>query len=191
MPAITIEACAIVSADGMLAAADHVMPQSLKFEADQRFFNDTLDRCDLIVHGRNSYEDQPNSPKRRRLILTHRVEALAPSPDYPKGTLWNPAGASSPQSPSATRSPLTDSFACKSSSANSARWRRPPSATVRSPSRASTGPSTRNSMPTPPPTLPAPPAPGSRMLSGACRAHVSVRRNALSARTAAHAHRSQ
>lgn len=91
---ITIEACAIVSADGMLAAADHVMPQSLKFEADQRFFNDTLDRCDLIVHGRNSYEDQPNSLRRRRLILTRKVKALGPSPDFPKGTLWNPAGAS-------------------------------------------------------------------------------------------------
>jgi dihydrofolate reductase len=94
MGAITIEACAIVSADGMLAAADHVMPQSLKFDADQRFFNDTLDRCDLMVHGRNSYEDQPNSPKRRRLILTHKVAALAPSPDNPKATLWNPTGAS-------------------------------------------------------------------------------------------------
>ena len=94
MPAITIEACAIVSADGMLAAADHVMPPSLKFEADQRFFSDTLDRCDLVVHGRNSYEDQPNSLRRRRLILTHRVTALAPSPDNPKATLWNPTGAS-------------------------------------------------------------------------------------------------
>lgn len=91
---IAIEACAIVSADGMLAAADHVMPQSLKFDGDQRFFNETLDRCDLVVHGRNSYEDQPNSARRRRLILTRKVKALAPSPDFPKGTLWNPAGAS-------------------------------------------------------------------------------------------------
>lgn len=92
--AIIIEGCAIVSADGMLADADHVMPQALKFDADQRFFNDKLDGCDLMVHGRNSYEDQPNSHKRRRLILTHAVATLAPSPDNPKATLWNPAGAS-------------------------------------------------------------------------------------------------
>jgi dihydrofolate reductase len=91
---ITIEACAIVSADGMLAAADRVMPQSLKFESDQRFFNDTLERCDLMVHGRNSYEDQPNSARRRRLILTHSVAAIGPSPENPKARLWNPAGAS-------------------------------------------------------------------------------------------------
>lgn len=94
MGAITIEGCAIVSADGMLAAADHVMPPSLKFDADQRFFNETLDRCDLMVHGRNSYEDQPNSPRRRRLILTHGVSALAPAPYNPKAMLWNPQGAS-------------------------------------------------------------------------------------------------
>lgn len=92
--AIIVEGCAIVSADGMLADSSHVMPQALKFDADQRFFNDKLDQCDLMVHGRNSYEDQPNSPKRRRLIVTHAVGALAPSPDNPKAMLWNPAGAS-------------------------------------------------------------------------------------------------
>ncbi len=92
--AIIIEGCAIVSADGMLADADHVMPQALKFDADQRFFNAKLDECDLMVHGRNSYEDQKNSHKRRRLILTHAVATLAPSPDNPKATLWNPDGAS-------------------------------------------------------------------------------------------------
>src|SRR5207302_9359905 len=49
---------------------------------------------DLIVHGRNSYEDQPNSPRRRRIILTRKVDAIAPDPSNPKSTLWNPAGAS-------------------------------------------------------------------------------------------------
>jgi dihydrofolate reductase len=93
-PGIIVEACAIVSADGMLADSTHVMPASLKFDADQRFFNDTLERADLIVHGRNSYEDQPNSPRRRRIILTRRIATLAVDPDNPKATLWNPAGAS-------------------------------------------------------------------------------------------------
>jgi dihydrofolate reductase len=93
-PAIVIEGCAIVSADGMLADSSHAMPASLKFDADQKFFSETLERADLIVHGRNSYEDQPNSPSRRRIVLTRRIEALAADPHNPKATLWNPAGAS-------------------------------------------------------------------------------------------------
>ena len=70
------------------------MPDELKFEGDKQFFTAALDRADLIVHGRNSYEDQPNSPRRKRLILTRKVAALAPDPSNPKATLWNPAGAS-------------------------------------------------------------------------------------------------
>lgn len=94
MAAFQIVGFAIVSADGMLAAADGVMPSSLKFEADQTFFNDGLDRVDLIVHGRNSYEDQPNSPKRRRLVATRKVARTAPDPSWPNATAWNPAGVS-------------------------------------------------------------------------------------------------
>jgi dihydrofolate reductase len=93
-PALLIEAYVIVSADGMLANADRVMPAQLKFEADQRFFGSALDHADLIVHGRRSFEDQPNSPRRRRLVLTRAVGAIAPDPSNPKATLWNPAGAS-------------------------------------------------------------------------------------------------
>ena len=94
MPAPRIEGYVIVSADGMLANADRVMPQGLKFDGDKQFFTAALDRADLIVHGRNSYEDQPNSPKRKRVILTTSVPSLAPDPTNPKATLWNPAGAS-------------------------------------------------------------------------------------------------
>lgn len=78
----------------MLANADHVMPPDLKFEGDKQFFTAALDRADLIVHGRHSYEDQPNSPQRRRIILTRGVGAIAPDPSNAKATLWNPAGAS-------------------------------------------------------------------------------------------------
>ena len=88
------EAYVIVSADGMLADADHVMPQSLKFAGDKRFFEQSLDRAALIVHGRNSYEQQPNSPKRKRLILTRKIAALTVDPEMPNATLWNPAHAS-------------------------------------------------------------------------------------------------
>jgi hypothetical protein len=94
VPAPRIEGYVIVSADGMLANADRVMPLGLKFEGDKQFFTAALDRADLIVHGRNSYEDQPNSPKRKRVILTTSVPSLAPDPANPKATLWNPAGSS-------------------------------------------------------------------------------------------------
>ena len=69
------------------------MPDELKFEGDKQFFTAALDRADLIVHGRHSFEDQPNSPQRKRLVLTRDDRALAPDPSNPKATLWNPAGA--------------------------------------------------------------------------------------------------
>jgi dihydrofolate reductase len=94
VPALHIDGYVIVSADGMLANAGRVMPDELKFEGDKRFFTAALDRADLIVHGRNSYEDQPNSPRRKRIILTRTVGGIAPDPSNPKATLWNPAGAS-------------------------------------------------------------------------------------------------
>jgi dihydrofolate reductase len=92
VPAFRIEGYVIVSADGMLANARNVMPDELKFEGDKRFFTSALDRADLIVHGRNSYEDQPNSPRRKRLFLTRKIAATAPDPANPNATLWNPAG---------------------------------------------------------------------------------------------------
>jgi hypothetical protein len=93
MSALRIEGYVIVSADGMLANADRVMPDALKFKGDQEFFNAALDRVNLIVHGRHSYEGQPNSPKRKRIILTSKTAALAPDSSNPNATLWNPAGA--------------------------------------------------------------------------------------------------
>ena len=93
MSGLRIEGYVIVSADGKLANAANVMPEELKFEGDQKFFTAALDRADLIVHGRNSYEDQPNSPQRNRIIVTRTIGALAPDPSNPKATLWNPAGA--------------------------------------------------------------------------------------------------
>jgi len=89
-----IEGYAIVSEDGMLANAAGVMPDSLKFEADQAFFERGLDGVDVVVHGRHSHEHQRHSDLRRRLILTRRVPAIAPCPSNKKALFWNPAGAS-------------------------------------------------------------------------------------------------
>jgi hypothetical protein len=88
--ALSIEGFAIISRDGMLAGADGLMPNSLKFEADQKFLNDSLDAAALLVHGRMSHEGQPNSPKRRRLLLTRSAGAFSLTPVEPNVWLWNP-----------------------------------------------------------------------------------------------------
>ena len=56
-----IEAYAIVSADGMLADANRRIPDSLKVEADQKFFHSALDRAAAVVHGRHSHEGGPDA----------------------------------------------------------------------------------------------------------------------------------
>lgn len=92
MSELRIEGFVIVSADGRLANAHNVMPDELKIEGDKEFFTAALERADLVVHGRHSQEEQPNAPKRRRLILTGKVAAIASDPTNPKALLWNPAG---------------------------------------------------------------------------------------------------
>jgi hypothetical protein len=89
-----IVAYAIAAADGMIADETGTMPKSLNLEADQRFFEKALDHAAVVAHGRMSQEDQPNTPKRRRLILTRKIAGLAPDPDNANARLWNPAGAS-------------------------------------------------------------------------------------------------
>jgi dihydrofolate reductase len=89
-----IEGYAIVSEDGMLANAAGIMPDSLKFDTDQAFFERGLDNVDVVVHGRHSHENQRRSDMRRRLILTRNVSAIAADPSNKKALFWNPAGAS-------------------------------------------------------------------------------------------------
>ena len=90
---LRIEGHAIASEDGMIAAADGLMPNSLKFPSDQKLYEQALDRATIIVNGRLSYEGQANSPHRLRLVLTRSVAGLGPDPDNPNARLWNPAGA--------------------------------------------------------------------------------------------------
>jgi dihydrofolate reductase len=94
MPAFRFNGYVIVSAEGMLSDRHGVMPATLKFPGDLAFFTAGLDRADLIVHGRNSFEDQPNSAKRTRIFVSRSTDGVARDPANPKATLWNPAGAS-------------------------------------------------------------------------------------------------
>ena len=100
-----IEGYAIISEDGMLATAARIMPDSLKFDADQHFFEHGLDGVDVVVHGRHSQERQPHSHLRHRLMLTRSIPALAAHPSNEKALLWNPAGASFEQAMSALGMP--------------------------------------------------------------------------------------
>jgi dihydrofolate reductase len=93
VPAFRFDGYVIVSADGMLADERHVMPETLKFDGDKKFFTEALDHADLIVHGRRSHEGQPNSPQRKRIVVTRKVADIGPDPSNAKATLWNPAGA--------------------------------------------------------------------------------------------------
>jgi dihydrofolate reductase len=88
-----VEGYVIVSADGMLADGKHRMPDSIRYDADQEFFQSSLDQAAAIVHGRNSYEGGPRADRRKRLVLTRRFGAIAPDPDYPNALFWNPQGA--------------------------------------------------------------------------------------------------
>jgi len=82
----------IVSADGMLADATGVMPDSIRNPADQAFFQAGLDQAAVIVHGRHSHEGGPRAARRKRLVLTRQVATTAPDPDHPHSLLWNPTG---------------------------------------------------------------------------------------------------
>ncbi len=98
-----IEGYVIVSTDGMLADANGVMPASIRNDADQTFFQSGLDRAAVVVHGRHSHEGGPRAARRKRLMLTRRIAALAPDPSHPHSLLWNPAGATLQQALEAHR----------------------------------------------------------------------------------------
>lgn len=89
-----IEGYSIVSADGMIADAEGKMPNALRNNADQHFLQSGLDQAAVVVHGRHSHEGGPRAAQRTRLVLTHRIVAIAPDPAHPNSLLWNPRGAS-------------------------------------------------------------------------------------------------
>lgn len=88
---VIVEGHAIVSVDGMIAAADGSMPDALRNDADWRLFQAALDRAALVVLGRLGHDHHPN-PGRQRLVLTRSTADFANDPHDPLATLWNPAG---------------------------------------------------------------------------------------------------
>jgi dihydrofolate reductase len=87
-----IEGYVIVSSDGMIADANGVMPDSIKNDADQKFFQGGLDQAAALVHGRHSHEGGPRADRRKRLVVSRQIAATAPDPAHPNSMLWNPTG---------------------------------------------------------------------------------------------------
>ena len=93
MPTLRIEGYVIVSADGCLTDAHQRQPDALRFEADHRFLIEALRRAALVVHGRNSGDNDPGSVKRRRIIVTRNVAGISRDPTLANAVLWNPQDA--------------------------------------------------------------------------------------------------
>ena len=87
-----IEGYVIVSADGMIADALGIMPAAIRNDADQAFFQASLDRAAVVVHGRHSYEGGPHAARRKRLVVTRQIATTTPDPERANALLWNPTG---------------------------------------------------------------------------------------------------
>lgn len=101
----SVEGYAIISANGMIADGNGEMPAAIRNKADQHFLQSELDRAAVVVHGRHSYEGGQRAPRRKRLILTRRIEAIAPDPSRPNAWLWNPAAATPDEAVAALDAP--------------------------------------------------------------------------------------
>ena len=87
-----IEGHAIVSEDGMIADSTGLMPDSLKFESDQKLYEAALDEAAAIVNGRMSYEWQANSPRRKRLVVTRQRRRARAGPKQSERAALEPGG---------------------------------------------------------------------------------------------------
>lgn len=75
-PSIAFTGYAIVSADGFITDASGVMPNSLKIDADQAYFQAALDDADVTLMGRHTHEAAPNVKGRRRVVVSRSVRGL-------------------------------------------------------------------------------------------------------------------
>ena len=75
-----IEGYAIVSTDGMIADGNGAMPDAIRNDADQKFLQTAMDRAAAIVHGRHSHEGGPRAARRKRIVVTRQIAAVASDP---------------------------------------------------------------------------------------------------------------
>ncbi len=92
---LRIEGYVIVSADGMIADANGVMPDfdPQRCRPDISFKPGSTTPPSL-VHGRHSHEGGPRAARRKRLVVSRaRSRPSRPIRSHPNALLWNPTGA--------------------------------------------------------------------------------------------------
>lgn len=87
-PPIVITGYAIVSDDDRIAAADGLVPPSLRNEKDWEHYQHELATSDLIVFGHRSHKLEPNERGDRRLVVWSAPTGLLQRDD---AWWWNPA----------------------------------------------------------------------------------------------------
>ena len=90
---VEIHGYAIISDDDKIAAADGLLPPSMRNEKDWEYYQRALARSNLVVFGHRSHELEPNIRGDPRLVISSRAAGLEQRPD---AWWWNPAQASWP-----------------------------------------------------------------------------------------------
>ena len=85
---LIIEAYVVVGDDDRICDREGRMPDSLKNDAEWKFFQGGLDAADITVLGRKSHDITPNHKNRRRLIMTRSVDAISGND---REVFWNPS----------------------------------------------------------------------------------------------------
>jgi dihydrofolate reductase len=88
-----IEGYAVISREGMIADREGVFPEAIKIPADHAFYQAAVDRASAVVNGRHSAEGGDKEKERHRIVLTRRINGVAPHPHYQHSVLWNPGSA--------------------------------------------------------------------------------------------------
>jgi hypothetical protein len=89
-----IQGYAIISDDDRIAAADGLVPLSLRNEQDWRYYQSALARSDLIVFGHRSHIAEPNERGDQRLVISSKAAGLERRAD---AWWWNPESVSWPE----------------------------------------------------------------------------------------------
>jgi hypothetical protein len=89
-----IQGYAIISDDDRIAAADGLVPLSLRNEQDWRYYQNALARSDLIVFGHRSHIAEPNERGDQRLVISSKAAGLERRAD---AWWWNPESVSWPE----------------------------------------------------------------------------------------------
>ena len=84
---LDITGYAIVSDDDKIAAADGLIPPSLRNEKDWELYQRAQELANLVVSARVSHELEPNTHKSPRLVVSREAAGIERRPD---GWWWDP-----------------------------------------------------------------------------------------------------